>query len=428
MNATLLRSEEITSILLARGCTTENDQIRLLPDEGSAGRRGWVSSGIWFRIGHGLDRLADRAREFYQACPEIAARPLFFFEECGWQWFGCGDEICSDELREDQLTHAVSMMEAAFAATDKRSTTDAAEGEIDAFLDELCRLPDFSMLDRELLTRYVGNELKARLVGCNPHTRWAHGNLTAQAIRMGKSGQVRLLEPEFASRTHFFAEDRLRLDRSFEVQPVLRAYSWLRQILIDPKSVRPNLARALRILDASGRAVRQSLVAQIAGEMGPPTEAPANVCSKLYASQTDAFTEDSAVTIELPRSGWQRARFVLALAAGSFNFRLDPAMEPGLTEIGRISVRSSGMELFSCDQPGRVLSVSGTCFPLKSESSLLLLSYGNDPQVRLPRVAVESGGEMTVEVWMQWRSLESAFNEYGPALASTCASGGTSVT
>ncbi len=424
MSPTFLKTEEIASILRARRWINENDQIRLLADDGREGRRGLVSSGIWFRIGRGLDRLAGRARGFFEACPEIAAEPVFFFEEGGWQWFGCGHEICSEELREDQLAHAISVMQAAFAATDQPSTAAAAEAEIDAFLAAVCRLPDFSALDRELLMRYVGNELKARLVEANPHTRWAHGNLTAQAIRMGKSGQVRLIEPEFACRTHFFAEDWLRLGRCFEHSPILRAYSWLREILIDPKSVRPNISRALKILDASGRAVRESLLAQIAGGLGPPMETPASVCSTLYASETETFTEEAAVTLELPRSGWQKARFVLPAAAGSLHLRLDPAIEPGLTEIRRISVQCAGIgELFSSDQPGRILSASGTCVPLPSDPSLLVLSYGNDPQVRLPRISLESAGELTVEVWMQWRSLENGLRDYGVALGGN----GTSV-
>jgi len=419
----LLKPEQIASILRARHWITENDEIRLLPDDGREGRRGLVSSGFWFRIDHGLQALADRARGFHEACPQISAQPVFFFEEDGWQWFGCQHDSFSEELREDQLAHAVSVMEAAFAATEQPSTPAAAEAEIDAFLCELSRMPDFSLLDREMLTRYVGNELKARLVESHPRTRWAHGNLTANAIRIGKSAQVRLLEPEFACRTHFFAEDWLRLGRSVGNPPALRAYSWLREILIDPMTVRPNLGRALKILDASGRAVRQSILAQIAGGMGPPTTALASVCSKLYVSQTEMFSEDAAVTVELPRSGWQEAHFVLPFTAGSLNLRLDPAVEPGLTEIRRIAVHAAGVgELFSSDQPGRILSASGTCFPLKSDSSLLLFSYGDDPQVRLPVIAMESPGELTVEVWMQWRSLGDALQEYGPALGRTVTS------
>ena len=414
----LLTTEEIGAILRARHWITD-DEIRLLPDEGGEGRRGLVSSGIWFRIGRDLQLLAERAHGFHQACPEIAAKPVFFFEEGAWQWFGCEHENSSEELRDDQLSHAASVLEPALEATEVPSTAAAAEAEIDAFLEKLSRLPEFSLLDRELLLRYVGNELKATLVESHPRTRWAHGNLTARAIRVNANGRVRLMEPEFASRTHFFAEDWLRLGRPMANAPALRAYSWLREILMDRNSVRPNLARALRLLDGSGRAVRQSLLAQIAGGFGPPLPAPDRVSAKLYASLTETFSEERAVTLVVRASGWQCVRFVLPLAAGNWNLRLDPADEPGLVEIRRVSVTSDGGgELFCCDQPGRILSAAGTSFAIKSDSSLLLFSYGNDPQMNLPRILTHSAGELTVEVWMEWRDLESAIQVYGPVLAS----------
>ena len=416
----LLATEEIGAILRARHWITEGDEIRLLPDMGGEGRRGLVSSGLWFRIGRDLQLLAERAREFHEACPEIAAKPRFFFEEGGWQWFGCEHDGTLQELRDDQLYHAVSVLEPALAATELPSTAAAAEAEIDAFLGELCRLPDFSLLDRQLLQRYVGNELKATLVESHPRTRWAHGNLTARAIRVDASGRVRLMEADFASRTHFFAEDWLRLGRPAGHAPALLAYCWLREILMDRNSLRPNLARALKLLDGSGRAVRQSLLAQIAGGLGPPLPAPEQVSAKLYASLTETFSEEHAGTVVLPASGWQCARFVLPLGAGNWNLRLDPAVEPGLAEIRRVSVVSGGEgELFSCDQPGRILSVAGTSFALKSDSSLLVFSYGNDPQVHLPRLLTHSAAEVNVEVWMEWRDVKSAVQAYGAVLVPT---------
>jgi hypothetical protein len=422
VSPTLLQPDEIASILRARHWITANDQVRLLPDLDGASRRG-AAPGVWFKIARDLDGLAQQARQFHEACPEIAAKPLFFFEEGGWQWFGCEHDELSQELRDDQMAHASGVIDQAFAATDQPSTGVAAEAEIDAFLATLCQLPEFSLLDREMLTRYVGNELKATLVQSQPHTRWAHGNLTTDAIRVDREGRVRLQAPEFASRTHFYAEDWLRLGSSNGPPPPLRAYSWLREILRDPRSVRPNLLRALKILDGSGRALRQSLLAQTVNGSGPPLPVPGNGRAQLYASQTEAFSEDYAVTLEVSRCGWQCGRFVLWLPAGNWNLRLDPATDPGLTEIQRISVHSGTEgELFSSDQPGRILTASGTCVALNGDSLLRLLSYGNDPQVRLPRIRTHSDGELVVEVWMQWRDVESALAEVGPTLISNSTS------
>ena len=416
MSPTLLKSEEIAAILRAHGFISHQDELLLLPDDGRGGRRGLVKSGIWFRVDSDLQALAAAARGFHQACPEIAANPLFYFDEGGWQWFGCEHENSFDELREDQLTHAVLVLESALMATDQPSTPAAAEAEIDSFLTELCQSPDFSLLDVELLLRYVGNELKARLVGSHPTTRWAHGNLTTQAIRMDASGQVRLMEPEYAKRTHFFAEDWLRLGRSGGHPSALRAYSWLRQILIHRKSLRPNLARALALLDSAGNAIRTSVLAQVAGGMGAPQEPLARGRAQLFVSPSEMFTEDLAVTVEFSRGAWECLTFVLPLPGGTWNLRLDPASEPGLIEIRRISVHHDlDGARFSSDQPGRILTASGTCSTLKNDA-LLLLSYGDDPQVRLPRITTESMGELTVEVWMRWRSAEIALQEYGPVL------------
>jgi hypothetical protein len=425
VSAILLQPAEITSILLSRGWIADQDQVRLLPAQDSSDRRGVITSGVWFRIGRNLGGLYDRAQGFHDACPEIAAKPLWFFEEAGFDWFGCEHATQPQALRDDQMTHAISVIEQALAATEVPSTTAAAETEIDAFLAALCQVPEFSLLDRELLTRYAGNELKATLIESHPSTRWAHGNLTPEFIRIGEAGQVRLMEPEFAARTHFFAEDWLRLGRYVNLPPnsgnaALQAYSWLRQILIDPESLRPNLARALQLLDVSNGAIRQSLLAQIAVQAGHPAPPRKNelVRTQLYFSQTEAFSEASTVTAEISKSGWQLARFLLPLPAGAWNLRFDPAIEPGLTEIRRISVQADpGGELFSSDQPSRILQPSGTCFCVGDNSSFRVLSYGNDPQVQLPRVTIDAPSQLSVEIWMQWRSLEGGMEEFGPEIA-----------
>jgi hypothetical protein len=427
VSPSFLQPEEIASILKTRHLIAENDKVRLLPDENGDMRIG-IAPGIWFKIGSDLNALVDHARQFHQACPEIAVKPLFFFEEGGWQWFGCEHEKSSQPLRDDQLAHAIQVIEKTFASTGQPSTVAAAEAEIDAFLASLCQLPEFTLLDRELLTRYVGNELKATLVQSQPHIRWAHGNLTAEVIRVHPGGRVLLQEPEFAARTHFYAEDWLRLNsalgRSNYHRRALWAYFHLREILIDRTSLQTNLARAVSLLDASGRAISQSLLARTAANMIPPIQPSHNGRVQLFASQSEAFSEEGAVTIELCRIGWQCACLALPLTAGSWNLRLDPATEPGLIEISRISVHSASEgELFSSNQPAKILTASGTGVAIQTDAAFRILSYGNDPQVLLPRIRTNADGEVAVEVWMQWKNAETALAEIGPDFAKEAAQG-----
>lgn len=75
-------------------------------------------------------------------------------------------------------------------------------------------------------------------------------------------------------------------------------------------------------------------------------------------------------------------------------FRLDPDIAPGHFVIHELTLRSSTgailMDL-GVTHPWNAASVAGTAIPLAADGGLALLSYGEDPQIILPRVADAAG-------------------------------------
>jgi hypothetical protein len=130
---------------------------------------------------------------------------------------------------------------------------------------------------------------------------------------------------------------------------------------------------------------------------------------QLFYSSSGEFSERESQSFYLPLGDWQRVRFRIAEGFGG-HARIDPMGTPGIVEITELTIeRSSNSErLWSLDRKsaGQV-AVCGTAARLpSSETSLTILSTGDDPILLLPKVGADPQG-VVVQAMMRVRTKAS---------------------
>ncbi|HZP60931.1 MAG TPA: glycosyltransferase family 2 protein, partial [Opitutaceae bacterium] len=206
-------------------------------------------------MGRSLEQLWERAQAFADACPDIACRPLFYHRAGEWDYLaeeffkGREVEVLVREGRQT-VTEVVACVEKIMAAlerTQQPSTPEAAAQELDWLFTRVCALPLFARFDQTLLQEAVFPFVRAGMLAGPFRTRWTNGDLIPRNVLVDPHGNVRLIDYEFAARTHFFAEDAWRW-RIFSTlppearelpglgditnQPWVEAFHLLRQIVL----------------------------------------------------------------------------------------------------------------------------------------------------------------------------------------------------
>ena len=106
---------------------------------------------------------------------------------------------------------------------------------------------------------------------------------------------------------------------------------------------------------------------------------------QLFCPDSDGYTDRSSLVAHVTPGNWTPVEFDVPVPAGPL--RLDPANCGAVIEIADMVVesRSTGNVLWRL-KPGRTdeISCGGTAVLLPDEGRLIVVSYGNDPQLLLP--------------------------------------------
>jgi hypothetical protein len=197
------------------------------------------------------------------ALPSLVARPLFFGSLAQTDMlvreFVAGNTL-HQLLELQQLSPQKAAAHAQMALhlieeTSETSTIAAAHAEAAAVMNAVELLPPFRPIDRafirELLAPYIFEQISLS----SPQTRWTNCDFTPHNLILTPSGNVRLIDYEFAQRTHFpddvWRWDNLGITRNAPklTQPGqypawMEIFFWCRQLVFSHQTASAAIAAA----------------------------------------------------------------------------------------------------------------------------------------------------------------------------------------
>jgi hypothetical protein len=185
---------------------------------------------FYLTVGRNLSDLRSRTTGIARACPDIAGRPLFWHRLDGWDYFGTeyfeGERLealllngrISPIKAETAISNIVESLEKSFRV----SSTTGVQRELRNFFDQAAALPVFGEIDRVVLEGVIFPFIEAGVMSRPPKTRWTNGDLIARNVLITPRGEAKLVDAEFASRSHFYVADAWRWRRFSNLSPELR--------------------------------------------------------------------------------------------------------------------------------------------------------------------------------------------------------------
>jgi 2-polyprenyl-3-methyl-5-hydroxy-6-metoxy-1,4-benzoquinol methylase len=176
----------------------------------------------------GLNRLYERAQAFAEACPNLACKPLFFLEEEGSSLQLLGQEYFEGESLDlavargscnaEQWMVSVNTAMAALEESTCSSSSEAYEREVNELKEGVLSFNALSLFDKLVLRDWIFPNFIEAGRKTPMRARWTNGDFHGGNILRNPQGEIRLVDCEFASLTHFFQTDSFCL-REFSVLP-----------------------------------------------------------------------------------------------------------------------------------------------------------------------------------------------------------------
>ena len=463
-----LAVEFSTAVLCAHfQCSARDLQLELIPR--NPDRRDYPNKLVFrvisrrktlchLTVGQGLSDLWHRTRAFHKACPTIAVTPLFFRRTKQWECMGveffAGEAleswVNSGRLSEAEAVRHMRTVLDTLSATTRPSTTEAALQELHQLFDRVTQSAIFGGLDYPFLRNAVFPLIQRGILSQPLICRWSNGDFVPRNVLIDVMGGVRLIDYEFAHRTHFGAEDFWRW-KTYTTLPVelrtlpgsyagqfeggwMEAYAILRQAILAEQTNLVHLASAdvdqwmQRLLEIvtigndhfrSSRLIRPlaHAVLEIPCVRPAPEAKDGATRAQLFWSSTGVFDEAASHTLDLVHEQMVPLRFLIRGARGTLQLRLDPACGIGLIKIEGIRVlhpaTSTILLSLTASTGWEVLQLSDGLYRLADSPELNLLSLNTDPNFLLPVVSCPEGYDTLVcEVWLQYRSDISTLPNY----------------
>jgi hypothetical protein len=333
-------------------------------------------------IGHNLSNVRDRSQAFADACPEIACRPVFWHQADGWDYLGFEhfdgrnlDSLSiSGRLTAQEAVSHCGRIVAALERTIQQSSIGAAAQEIEAFFARVLSLPVFGGFDRAFLQEIVFPFIRDRALTGPCRTRWTNGDLVARNVLADPQGNVRLVDYEFAARTHFFAEDWWRW-RSFSQLPpealdlpalrsALPAGNWLEAFFILRQLCLAYETNCTHLVVVDSRAGFDRLIALAAAEnsgfrssvflrpfadamttfvgTSPAKRAAREIITARISWSIDGKpAEEHTESLDYPAAQDTSLHFVMRSSQGRLQCRLIASNSAGLLKISSICIRTA---------------------------------------------------------------------------------------
>lgn len=225
------------------------------------------ASGTPFHVTLAPDLRSDweTQRAFASAVPTLTAQPLHFAK-------AGPDELLVREYIEGQSVHqmltseppalsaekATALARATLQQLEKTSVPSSiahSQAEATEILAAFQSLPVFRSADRAFIRGVLSPHILDRVSHSSPFTRWTNGDFTPHNLIVRPDGTTRLIDYEFAKRTHFpddvWRWDNLgsspqapKLSLPGQFPAWLDALFWCRQLVLSHRTTTPAIAKA----------------------------------------------------------------------------------------------------------------------------------------------------------------------------------------
>ena len=214
-------------------------------------------------IGPNLTGLWQRLDSFAQELPSLVARPIFFHAagplDLLVREFPEGKTLAElavspPQLADDLRQHAVAALRQ-LQATARPSTIENAQAEVSEVFNRLSASSILGDFDRAFLGEVVLPLIRHHVADTSPATRWTNGDFLPRNLILQPDGHIRLIDYEFAGRTHF-PDDEWRWDTLVSPRRLpalsqpgqfpdwLQMLFWCRQLALSHETTSPGIAAA----------------------------------------------------------------------------------------------------------------------------------------------------------------------------------------
>lgn len=382
--------------------------------------------------GERLGDLYERSAGFAAACPSVTCKPLWWRREPTLEVIAtefCEGVSLEEALADQRLTIEEAQVHvratlAALDATTNASSLKSFKNELDGLLKQVATAPIWTSTDRLWLEEYVFPFVRIWRPNEKPTTRWTNGDFVARNLLITRQGP-RLVDCEFAQRTHFWREDYWRWRTYSQLptaassllpdvppfNPVEQVVFLLRQIVLEALAngasgalaSAPQLVRQIIDLIRAATPDRQAGIFLTAVHSGGASTLSANrlVTVQLFWDTGRGFIEaDSArelIGLDAPHT----ITFRVPVSDRELSLRLDPCDQTAFVQIHQIKVEGTSAAapffVFDASTSWNGVAALRQCARLHAGDAYLLLSGGEDPSLMFEPIAVGTQ-EVRIEV------------------------------
>ena len=353
-------------------------------------------------VGPELKTLYEKSKQFYTACPSIVCKPLFFMApDDTYNLFGrefvegqsIEDLWKNNQITEDEIVETINILTAALETTFKNSTIQNAESELLAFQGRLYDLTIFNVMDKTFLDHVVFPFIREEMIKVPQRVRWSNGDFIERNIFLDDFGHAKLIDYEFATNTHFYNEDWIRIEK-FSHLPVavksrlknktciekswIELFFWLHQILYEQQIYVPQycnekyliyINHIKKIILEHTSSHHQSVFFENTLQINEI--AKSKYLAQLYVDTGLGLNEEQSIT-KIIRGNEQQIKFDLSRYENIIALRFDPLNERVALKLRQVKILTEGSTL--CSQ------ITYTTNALYHRDDLLIFDT-NDPQV-----------------------------------------------
>lgn len=318
---------------------------------------------------------------------------------------------------DDAKTYALQIQDALESTTELSSKAALLQEIEDSFAAiRGCRV--FNETDRKFLEDIIFPLLRPELEKTPLTTSLTNGDFIARNLLYSPSKGVKLIDYEFAKRTHFKWEDDERWKRfssledhelrfMFEtgepLSPPKEIFFLLSQIALDANKMSPTAQKPVlkgqieRIIELASNlqpALGKSVFLNTSLATAHLEQDSQTTC-QLFWDEGTLFTERNSQRDYLTLDERVTKSFAFEVGTrNSLTIRFDPCTTSGLIEIRKVRINDENQStLYEAGNASgwEGVTTGGHAIALSYESQLLVLSTGPDPYIVFPKIALPSG-------------------------------------